>query len=292
MSYVYHMSSPGYSVVGNSSPGMVKSPAKAPGQSHIKRGNNLFVSSSSFGRSVDDVKDLHEVLPILKSKLSESVSVLYKKLEERDVGGFSGWADGLRSGTGPAVKASLQQEPVVGQFAADHLNNQTYGRRPQRYDIRELDLEYVPHPIGEISALDGKRVNFDGSLGLEGTRGLQLLDVMNSSAGHEDDDDGIMGLSRSPSSTSCGSGGPVEFSPEEPLELPPLGEWLGPFVQTSKGRLLRSMTLEIFKNAKRGGNLIMQVSKPVAVPAEMGSGIMDGEEECKASAYEVKGCCF
>nr|GFA72361.1 protein plastid movement impaired 1-related 1-like [Tanacetum cinerariifolium] len=67
---------------------------------------------------------------------------------------------------------------------------------------------------------------------------------------------------RSPSSTSCGSSGPVEFSPEEPLELPPLGEWLGPFVQTSNGRLLRSMNPEIFKNAKRGGNLIMQVSKP------------------------------
>ncbi|GKB06199.1 plastid movement impaired 1-related 1-like protein [Tanacetum coccineum] len=75
----------GFSVVGNSSPGMVKSPAKAPGQSHIRRGHSLSVSSRSFGRSVDDVKDLHEVLPISKSELSESVSVLYKKLEERDV---------------------------------------------------------------------------------------------------------------------------------------------------------------------------------------------------------------
>nr|XP_043627824.1 protein PLASTID MOVEMENT IMPAIRED 1-RELATED 1 [Erigeron canadensis] len=78
---------------------------------------------------------------------------------------------------------------------------------------------------------------------------------------------------RSPSSISGGSG--VDLSPEVPLELPPLGEGLGPFVQTNNGGFLRSMNPEIFKNAKSGGNLIMQVSSPVVVPAEMGSGIMD-----------------
>nr|GEX21244.1 protein plastid movement impaired 1-related 1 [Tanacetum cinerariifolium] len=51
-----------------------------------------------------------------------------------------------------------------------------------------------PQSIGEILALEGKRVHFDGSLGLEGTGGLQSSDVKNSSAGHDDDDDhGIMG---------------------------------------------------------------------------------------------------
>ncbi|KAI3827145.1 hypothetical protein L1987_01215 [Smallanthus sonchifolius] len=79
----------------------------------------------------------------------------------------------------------------------------------------------------------------------------------------------------SPSSTPGGSGGPVEPSLEESFDLPPLGEGLGPFVQTSNGGFLRSMNPEIFKNAKSGGNLIMQVSSPVVVPAEMGSGIMD-----------------
>ncbi|XP_076908840.1 protein PLASTID MOVEMENT IMPAIRED 1-RELATED 1-like [Bidens hawaiensis] len=71
------------------------------------------------------------------------------------------------------------------------------------------------------------------------------------------------------------SGGPVDLCPDEPLDLPPLGEGLGPFVQTSNGGFLRSMSPEIFKNAKSGGNLIMQVSSPVVVPAEMGSGVMD-----------------
>ncbi|XP_076945263.1 protein PLASTID MOVEMENT IMPAIRED 1-RELATED 1-like [Bidens hawaiensis] len=76
-------------------------------------------------------------------------------------------------------------------------------------------------------------------------------------------------------SPPSGPGGPVDPSPEGPVELPPLGEGLGPFVQTSNGGFLRSMNPEIFNNAKSGGNLIMQVSSPVVVPAEMGSGIMD-----------------
>ncbi|KAI7727080.1 hypothetical protein M8C21_031572 [Ambrosia artemisiifolia] len=80
----------------------------------------------------------------------------------------------------------------------------------------------------------------------------------------------------SPSSTPSGSSGPVDPSLEESShDLPPLGEGLGPFVQTSNGGFLRSMNPEIFKDAKSGGNLIMQVSSPVVVPAEMGSGIMD-----------------
>ncbi|GKD23720.1 hypothetical protein Tco_1225423, partial [Tanacetum coccineum] len=47
-----------------------------------RRGDSLSVSSRSFGRSVDDVNDLHEVLPVSKLELSESVNVLYMKLNE------------------------------------------------------------------------------------------------------------------------------------------------------------------------------------------------------------------
>jgi hypothetical protein len=35
------------------------------------------------------------------------------------------------------------------------------------------------------------------------------------------------------------------------------------------------MNPSLFKNAKSAGDLIMQVSSPVVVPAEMGSGVMD-----------------
>ncbi|XP_022732722.1 protein PLASTID MOVEMENT IMPAIRED 1-RELATED 1-like [Durio zibethinus] len=80
---------------------------------------------------------------------------------------------------------------------------------------------------------------------------------------------------RSPSSSSGAFGSPVHLPSEEPLELPPLGEGLGPFLQTKNGGFLRSMNPSLFSNAKSGGSLIMQVSSPVVVPAEMGSGIMD-----------------
>ncbi|EOY30338.1 Uncharacterized protein TCM_037584 isoform 1 [Theobroma cacao] len=75
--------------------------------------------------------------------------------------------------------------------------------------------------------------------------------------------------------SSGGFGSPVDLLPEEPLELPSLGEGLGPFLQTKNGGFLRSMNPTLFSNAKSGGSLIMQVSSPVVVPADMGSGIMD-----------------
>ncbi|KAE8667078.1 Detected protein of unknown function [Hibiscus syriacus] len=79
----------------------------------------------------------------------------------------------------------------------------------------------------------------------------------------------------SPPDSSGGFASPVHLPPEEPLELPPLGEGLCPFVQTKKGGFLRSMNPSLFSNAKNCGNMIMQVSNPVVVPVEMGSGIMD-----------------
>ena len=48
-------------------------------------------------------------------------------------------------------------------------------------------------PIGEFSALRGKGIDISGSLGLEGTAGLQLLDIKDNG----DDVDGLMGLSLS-----------------------------------------------------------------------------------------------
>ncbi|KAL2534324.1 hypothetical protein Adt_07675 [Abeliophyllum distichum] len=79
----------------------------------------------------------------------------------------------------------------------------------------------------------------------------------------------------SPPSSSGRFGSPIDTLPQNPQQLPPLAEGLGPFVQTKNGGFLRSMNPELFRNAKSGGSLIMQVSSPVVVPAEMGSGIMD-----------------
>lgn len=72
-----------------------------------------------------------------------------------------------------------------------------------------------------------------------------------------------------------GFGSPIDMPPDDPLQLPPLAEGLGSFVQTRDGGFLRSMNPALFMNAKSGGSLIMQVSNPVVVPAVMGSGVMD-----------------
>lgn len=78
-----------------------------------------------------------------------------------------------------------------------------------------------------------------------------------------------------PPDSSGGFGSPIDLPLEQPIPLPPLGEGLGPFVQTKDGGFLRSMSPELFRNAKVGGSLVMQVSSPVVVPAEMGSGITE-----------------
>ncbi|CAL5184734.1 unnamed protein product [Lathyrus oleraceus] len=79
----------------------------------------------------------------------------------------------------------------------------------------------------------------------------------------------------SPPKDCAGFGSPIQLPPEELPALPPLAEGLGPFLQTKDGGYLRSMNPSIFKNTKAGGSLVMQVSNPVVVPAEMGSGIME-----------------
>lgn len=85
-----------------------------------------------------------------------------------------------------------------------------------------------------------------------------------------------MAFQRSPSSSSGGGfGSPIDIPPEDPQQLPSLAEGLGPFVQTKDGGFLRSMNPVLFRNSKSGGSLIMQVSNPVVVPAEMGSSVMD-----------------
>lgn len=440
----------GYSVVGNSV-GVGNSPAKASGQIRIKRGDSLPVNSRSFNRSVEDIKDLHEVLPVSKSELSESVSMLYKKLEEdksvisndyetkRDVQIVppeSPYPDSntpdpdysnsisefsvLNQGTEFPSKENVKPEQDLKACEEEGFDGSDLGRlqvkelqsfkeecainesdtREKDFDDKELLLQELELALSNVVDLKeesdsqeeienlkehdhdicsatsgfgyeasqnsdqaeyselktgyiekGKSVKLDyatesvaddflNMLGIEHSpfalssesesnsprerllRQFEKDSMANGSSSlfnfniDDDDDDELCftsdpssasmwgpipeeapnktkasiledletetlmrewGLNenafqRSPSSTS---GGPVDLSPEEPLDLPPLGEGLGPFVQTSNGGFLRSMNPEIFKNAKSEGNLIMQVSSPVVVPAEMGSGIMD-----------------
>lgn len=79
----------------------------------------------------------------------------------------------------------------------------------------------------------------------------------------------------SPRYCSDGFGSPVELPPENPSELPPLGDGFGPLIETKSGGYLRSMNPSLLRNAKNLGSLVMQVSRPVVLPAEVGSEIID-----------------
>jgi hypothetical protein len=79
----------------------------------------------------------------------------------------------------------------------------------------------------------------------------------------------------SPRYCSDGFGSPIELLPEKQAELPPLGDGFGPFIHTNDGGCLRSMNPSLFRNSKNAGSLVMQVSCPVVLPAELGSDIME-----------------
>ncbi|KAF5748341.1 hypothetical protein HS088_TW04G00294 [Tripterygium wilfordii] len=79
----------------------------------------------------------------------------------------------------------------------------------------------------------------------------------------------------SPRNCSDGFGSPIELPPELPFQLPPLGDGFGPLVLTKGGGYLRSMNPSLFRNSNHVRSLIIQVSSPIVLPAEMGSDIME-----------------
>ncbi|XP_024521419.1 protein PLASTID MOVEMENT IMPAIRED 1-RELATED 1 [Selaginella moellendorffii] len=60
-----------------------------------------------------------------------------------------------------------------------------------------------------------------------------------------------------------------------PSEPPCLADGLGSMIPTRDGGSLRTMNPIHFQGGRNDGRLVIQVSKPVVVPAEMGSGVLD-----------------
>ncbi|KAM6555669.1 hypothetical protein CsatB_002688 [Cannabis sativa] len=79
----------------------------------------------------------------------------------------------------------------------------------------------------------------------------------------------------SPRSYLGGFGSPIELSPQERHQLPPLEEGFGPHVQIKNGGFLCSMNPLLFRNAKSGGSLIIQVSNSVVLPVQIGQDVME-----------------
>ncbi|XP_062099397.1 protein PLASTID MOVEMENT IMPAIRED 1-RELATED 1-like [Humulus lupulus] len=79
----------------------------------------------------------------------------------------------------------------------------------------------------------------------------------------------------SPHSYSGGFGSPIELPPQERHLLPPLEEGFGPYVQMKNGGFLCTMNPLLFRKAKNGGSLIIQVSDSVVLPSKIGHDVME-----------------
>ncbi|KAK3016825.1 hypothetical protein RJ639_006364 [Escallonia herrerae] len=164
------------------------------------------------------------------------------------------------------------RERLLRQFEKETMAN---GGSLFNLEIDELDFGYISENYHtSVQRESDKMPNLETEVARSKTKVSMLEDLETEALMRE------WGLNEktfesSPPSSSAGFGSPIDFPPEKPLELPPLGEGIGPFVQTNNGGFLRSMSPALFSNAKTGGSLVMQVSSPVVVPAQMGSGIME-----------------
>ncbi|KAK4804812.1 hypothetical protein SAY86_004629 [Trapa natans] len=185
-------------------------------------------------------------------------------------------------------------ESVVGDFLSmlgiEHspsgMNSESDPESPREQLLRRFEKEALAngYSLFDFNADDGETEDLRysepfGSSGIEPpspkTKAKVLEDMETEALMRE------WGLNEKafqayPTSSSGGFGSSTHLvPPEETLELPPLGDGLGAYLQMQNGGFLRSMNPSLFKGAKSGGSLIMQASSPIVVPAEMGSEITE-----------------
>ncbi|MCD7455256.1 hypothetical protein HAX54_027515 [Datura stramonium] len=114
-----------------------------------------------------------------------------------------------------------------------------------------------------------------GTQSLRSKRNVKMIENLETEALMQDWGLNEKAFQNSPCISSGGFGSPIYLSPERPLELPPLGEGLGSKVCTHNGGFLRSMSPQLFRNARNGARLIMQFSSPVVLPAAMGCNVVE-----------------
>ncbi|KAL2896906.1 Protein PLASTID MOVEMENT IMPAIRED 1-RELATED 2 [Bienertia sinuspersici] len=79
----------------------------------------------------------------------------------------------------------------------------------------------------------------------------------------------------SPYYNTGGFGSPIFVPPDEPVGMPPIAEGLGPLLPLKNGGCLRSMNPLLFRNTKSSEGLIIQTSKTLVLPMELGPDVME-----------------
>ncbi|ONK80885.1 uncharacterized protein A4U43_C01F22840 [Asparagus officinalis] len=160
--------------------------------------------------------------------------------------------------TSSASDPESPREQLWKQFQKENLNADDIIFGPEIHgDISEFDMEQEK----ECLMMNGK------------SRAKMLEDAETEALMREWGLNEKVFASSQPVSNAFGS--PIHLPLEEPLNPPPLDENLGPYLQTKDGGFLRSMNPSLFKGSKNSGSLVMQASRPVVMPAEMGSDIME-----------------
>ncbi|KAJ1430114.1 NT-type C2 domain [Sesbania bispinosa] len=231
-------------------------------------GQEHYLSVKSNYKAHKMAKKSHSLDDIIESVTSDFLNML-----DMDRGSFGSSCDG---------DPQSPREQLLRQFEKEAL---TSGNFTFDFDANEEELreDALVHSSGDC-AVDSDLSLIIQAAEEEYARANQSLIQRRKAQVLEDlETDSLMqqwGLNErdfenSPGTWSGGFGSPIELSDEESSILPSIGEGLGSFVQTMGGGFLRSMNPSLFRNSKNCGNLIIQASKPVVLPAKMGNDILE-----------------
>lgn len=165
---------------------------------------------------------------------------------------------------------------------------------PREYLLREFEKEALASGnclLEYVSDIDEEPNDFSFSSSSVGEGNSQLLMSRRNAKELEDlETETLMrewdlddnGFNDSLCVCSDGFGSPIEL----PVDERPLGYNIGPLFWTKGGGCVRSMSPLLFRKCKDASRLIMQVSVPVVLVPELGSGVLEILQSLAASGIE------
>lgn len=221
-------------------------------------GSNLVKSLSlnDFERTVAD--DFCKLLQDMRTPSTRNFNIDLESPRESLLRQFE--EDMMTSGS-LFLSADVQDDVSEYDFAAPSVSSSDY-------DIESVNLSPVVDTEGLASTECGQE-SLRNNLKAKSLERLETQTLMQRWGLNEE------AFQSSPYYSTGGFGSPIFVPPEEPVGLPPLAEGLEPSFQLKGGGYLRSMSPLLFKDAKNCGSLIMQTSKTLVLPTELGSDIME-----------------
>ncbi|XP_021738938.1 protein PLASTID MOVEMENT IMPAIRED 1-RELATED 1-like [Chenopodium quinoa] len=233
------------------------------------KGSNLVKSLSlnDFERTVAD--DFCNLLQDLRTPSNRSFNGGLESPRERLLKQFE--EDMMTSGS-LFLGADVQDDVSDYDFAASGVSS-------LEYNVESVDLSPFIDTAG-LEANESFQQSLRNKLKAKSLERLETQTLMQRWGLNEE------AFQSSPYYSTGGFGSPVFVPAEEPIGLPPLAEGLESLLHLKDGGYLRSMSPLLFKNANNCGSLIMQTSKTLVLPTELGSDIMEILQYLASVGYE------